>query len=191
MRRYVLPILVAAACAATTPTANFYALSIAGTPGAEKSAISLAVGPVSVPADVDRPQIVVSGGPNRAFIDENNRWISPLRSDIARVLAGDLSTQLGSPNISQAPRTLGVDADYRVAVDVQSFRSAPGESASLDAVWSVRRVRDGKIALGRTTLSEATADKSYDALAAAHSRAVAGLAKDIGEAVRVLVEYNV
>lgn len=191
MRRHVLSVfavlaLVLVGCATTTPNANFYTLSVAGVPAVAKSAVSLAVGPVSVPADVDRPQIVVSSGPNRAFIDENNRWLSPLRNDIARVLAGDLAALLGSPKVTPAARTLSADADYRVAVDVQDFRSAPGESASLDAVWSLRRSRDGKTVLGRTTLSEPTVDKSYDALAAAHSRVLAGMAKEIGEAVRTL-----
>jgi uncharacterized protein len=69
---------------------------------------------------------------------------------------------------------------------VQTFDSAPGEAAVLNAVWTVRRVRDGKAETGRTTAREAVQEKSYDALAAAHSRALTRLSRDIADAVRAL-----
>ncbi len=83
-------------------------------------------------------------------------------------------------------QTLSADADYRAGVDVQSFQSAPGEAAILDAVWTVRRTKDGKAETGRTTAREAVQEKGYDALAAAHSRALARLSRDIADAVRAL-----
>jgi uncharacterized lipoprotein YmbA len=83
-------------------------------------------------------------------------------------------------------QTLSAEADYRAAVEVQSFQSAPGEAALLDAVWTVRRSKDGKVETGRTTVRETVQEKSYDALAAAHSRALARLSQDIATAVRAL-----
>jgi hypothetical protein len=53
----------------------------------------------------------------------------------------------------------------------------------LDAVWTVRRTKDGKAETGRVTVREAVQEKSYDALAAAHSRALARLSRDIADAV--------
>jgi uncharacterized protein len=50
----------------------------------------------------------------------------------------------------------------------------------------VRRTKDGKTEAGRTALREPAQEKGYDALAAAHSRAVARLAQDIASAVRRL-----
>jgi uncharacterized lipoprotein YmbA len=69
---------------------------------------------------------------------------------------------------------------------VQGFDSAPGEAATLDAVWTVRRTKDGRTETGRTTVREAVQENGYDALAAAHSRAVARLSRDIADAVRAL-----
>ena len=57
---------------------------------------------------------------------------------------------------------------------------------NLDAVWAVGRTRDGASRTGRTTVREPAPDKGYDALAAAHSRAVARLSQDIADAVRAL-----
>ena len=66
------------------------------------------------------------------------------------------------------------------------FESAPGDAATLSALWTVRRVKDGKTDTGRTTDREPTSQKSFEALAAAHSRALVHLSTDIADAIRVL-----
>ena len=178
--------LVLATGCTSTPPSRFYTLSAATGPAASASNVSVAVGPVSVPADVDRPQIVVTTGSNEVKLDEFNRWASPLQNGIARVVAENLVMMLGTPRVTLYPQTLSADADYRAAIEVQSFASAPGEAALLDAVWTVRRMKDGKTETGRTTVREPVQDKGYEALAAAHSRAVARLSQDIAGAVRAL-----
>lgn len=62
----------------------------------------------------------------------------------------------------------------------------PGVSVTLDAVWTVRRSQGDKSRTGRTTVREPVSQQGYDALAAAHSRAVASLSKDITDAVLAL-----
>jgi uncharacterized lipoprotein YmbA len=91
---------------------------------------------------------------------------------------------LGTPRVTLSPQTPNID--YRAAIEVQRFESAPGEAATLDAVWTVSHDADGRSRTGRTTAREAASDKSYDALTAAHSRAVARLSRDIADAVRTL-----
>ena len=177
-------IILAAGCASTP--ARFYALSAVTTPAAAPSELSVAVGPVSVPAVVDRPQIVVSTGPNQVQLDEFNRWASPLQNNLARVVAENLVALLGTPRVTLYPQSLGTDAEYRAAIEVQRFESAPGEAATLDAVWTVRRAKDGKSETDRTTVREPAPEKGYDALAAAHSRALARLSQDIAAAVQAL-----
>ncbi len=174
-----------AACASSPPS-HFYTLSRTATPSAATSNLSVAVGPVSIPAIVDLPQIVVSTGPNQVTLNEYERWASPLQNNISRVVAEDLVAILGTPRVSLFQQSLNAAADYHVAIEVQSFESAPGEAATLNAVWIVRRTKDGKAETGRTTVREPPADKSYEALAAAHSRALAQMSKDIADAIRVL-----
>ena len=79
--------LVFASGCASTPPSRFYTLSAVAVPAAAPSNVSVAVGPVSVPADVDRPQFVVSAGPNQVRLDEFNRWASPLQNGISHVVA--------------------------------------------------------------------------------------------------------
>ena len=182
----VCALAVLATGCASTPPSRFYTLSAASGPAATSSRISVAVGPVSVPAVVDRPQIVVDIGPNQVRLEEFNRWAAPLQNNIARVVADNLVLMLGTPRVTLAAQSLSADADYRAAIEVQSFQSAPGEAAIVDAVWTVRRTKDGKTEPGRTTARETVQVKSYDALAAAHSRALARLSQDIAAAVRAL-----
>ena len=180
-----ISIVLATGCA-STPASRFYTLNAAGGPGGTSSNLSVVVGPVSVPAVVDRPQIVVSAGPNQVRMEEFNRWAAPLQNSIARVVADNLVLMLGTPRVTLSAQTLSADADYRAAIDVQRFESTPGEAAILDAVWTVRRTKDSKAETGRTTVREIVQEKSYDALAAAHSRALARLSRDIADAVRAL-----
>ncbi len=173
-----------------TPQSHLYTLSpsttAAGKSVESTSNLSVVVGPVSIPAIVDSPQIAVSLGPNQVWLDEFNRWASPLQNNIAHVIADNLVAMLGTPRVSLFPQPLNADADYRVAIDVQTFQSAPGEAATVAAMWVVRRVKDGKLLTGRSVLRETTQGKGYDALVAAHSRALARLSQDIADAIRAL-----
>ena len=178
--------LAALAVACASPASRFYTLSAAPGPSAPPSDLSVAVGPVTVPAAVDRPQMVVSTGPNQVRVDEFNLWVAPLQNNIARVVAENLVAMLGTPRVTLSPQTLSAGVDYRAVIEVQRFDSAPGEAATLDAVWTVTRARDGKAQTGRTTLREPATAQGYDALAAAHSRALARLSRDMADAVRAL-----
>jgi uncharacterized protein len=176
---------LSAGCASTP--SHLYTLSSSATatakPDVTSSTLAVVVGTVSIPAIVDVPQIVVRKGPNQVSLDEFNRWASPLRNNIAQVVAANLAAMLGTSHVSAA---LIGDADYRVAIDVQTFESAPGDAATLSALWTVRRVKDGKAETGRTAVREASTQMGYDALAAAHSRALSHLSQDIADAIRVL-----
>jgi uncharacterized lipoprotein YmbA len=138
------------------------------------------------PSIVDRPEFVVSTGPNEVRLDDFNRWAAPVQDGLSRAIAENLVAILGTPRVVRFPQTLAAEPDYRVAVEVRTFESTPGNSATLDAVWTVRRMKDGKTQTGRTSARETVAESGYDALAAAHSRAAARLSQDIARATVAL-----
>ena len=176
--------VLAAGC--SSPPAKFYTLSAAATPASTSSKLSIVVGPVAVPPVIDRPQIVVTTGANQVTIDEFNRWASSVQDNLARVVAENLAAILGTARVTQYQSALGVDAEYRVQIDVRNFESAPGKYASLDAVWTVRRLKDGKTETGRTGVREPVDGEGFEALAAAHSRGIAKMSQEIADAVRML-----
>ena len=174
--------LAATACGRSA-MARFYTLDSVATPDAGPLAsYAVVVGPVTVPSSVDRPEFVVQVTPNRVAVDEFNRWAGPLDESIARVVAGDLATQLGTPRVAAAPAA-NFEAAFRVTINVQRFDSIPGHEVLVDAVWTVRGAKGG-VRSGRTVAREAVTDASFDALAAAHSRALATVSGDIAAAIR-------
>jgi uncharacterized protein len=187
-RRFFHPIVVAfiaavaAGCASAQP--HFYTLDSTASPGgAPLGHVAIMVGPVSVPASVDQPQFVVQVADNRVDVEEFNRWASPLNESIARAIAGDLSAQLGSPNVTAAPLA-NFKPDYQVSVDVQRFESIRGQAAVIEAVWVVRQIASHRTRPGRTTVREPVQGDDFAALAAAHSRALATVSSAIAEAIR-------
>ena len=176
-------LLLVAGC--SSPISRFYSLTAAPTPAGTPSDLSVVVNPVIIPAAVDRAQMVISVGKNQVFVDEFNRWVGPLQNGIARVVAENLVALLGTPRVTVSTQTILLP-DYRVAIDVQRFDSALGEAATLDAFWTVTRLKDAKSQTGRTSLREPTTAPGYDGVAAAHSRALERLSRDIANAVQTL-----
>ncbi len=181
--------LAAALSGCASPPSQFYTLAATARPevGASPASYVVAVDSVGLPGTVDRPQFVVQKGPNRVAFDEFNRWAAPLATNIARTVAENLVVLLGTPQVVSGPLAPSFKPAYRVTVDIQRFESVPGEAATFDALWQVRRVgadADAGATIGRTTLREPVQGEGYDALAAAHSRAIAGMSRDIAAAIR-------
>jgi uncharacterized lipoprotein YmbA len=174
---------VALSACGTSATPRFYSLASSATPnGAPSMQTAVMVGPVSVPAAVDQPQFVVQVAPNQVEVDEFNRWDAPLVDSIARAVAGDLSVLLADPNVATTPLA-DFNPAYTVIINVQRFESVKGEDALMDAVWVVRTAA-GQTRSGRTVARETVQGEGFDALAAAHSRAVTKLSEDIAAAIR-------
>jgi uncharacterized protein len=181
-------VLLAAVGCGTSAPARFYTLDATATPsGGPALAASVLVGPVTIPSSVDRPQFVAAIAPNRVDIDDFNRWAAPLEDSIARVVADDLTTLLGTPDVAVAPMA-NFEPTYRVTIDVQRFESIPGEAALIDALWTLRATADGAKRTGRTVARESVQGEGFDALAGAHSRALARLSVDIAAAIRAAAD---
>jgi uncharacterized lipoprotein YmbA len=176
-------VLLGLGCGSSAPS-RFYTLdSTATTSSSPPASYGVLVGPVSVPGAVDRAEFVVQIAPNRVEIEEFHRWAAPLSEGIARTVAGDLTVLLGTPDVAVAPFA-NFEPAYRVTIDVQRFESKPGESVLVEAVWTVRSTTGGAVRSGRSVAREDVGGAGYEALAAAHSRAVAKLSADVAAAIR-------
>lgn len=180
-------ILALLAGCSRSPRVTFYTLSSVS-PAAEGGPlpISVTVGPASLPALVDQPQLVVRSGPNRVEILESSRWAEPLRSGIPRIMAADLTLLLPQARVSAYPQNAGSEADYRVQVDIQRFEMTAGEGVELELLWTVRRTGEGIPKSGRSVVSEPAGAGGYDLLVAAQSRALAVACRDLEGALRSL-----
>src|SRR5271168_3276769 len=174
-----IALVIAALSGGSTATAD-------GTPSTPATVM---VGPVTIPASVDQPEFVVQISPNRVEVDEFNRWVSPLNDGIARAVAGDLVVLLGTPDVTGS-QLANFPPDYRVTIDIQRFESTQGRGVTVEAVWTVRKTAGGETRSGRTVASENAQGQGFDALAAAHSQAIARMSADIAAAIRAEAEQK-
>lgn len=189
-------VLCLAACA-TSPRTNFYTLSTEPEQGAKPAAapgagaatrgarIQVSIVQVAIPEIVDRRQLVVRTAPNRVEIADFHQWAEPLRLGIARALVQDLATQLDAGFVVLIGEPFGLVPEVRVSLDVQKLEAVRGESVTLQTVWSVRPAK-GEVRTGRSSAEERVASNDYAAIAAAYSRALARVARDIGAAIAAL-----
>ncbi|CAM5393265.1 PqiC family protein [Eoetvoesiella caeni] len=152
-----------AGCAAP-PASQYYTLmpaSKAATPQTlHNGKYAIRVLPVSVPEQVDRPQIVL-GTPNSAEVTllNGSLWASPLSDEIRQALSSELSAQLGVLSIPAGPVPDKL-ALWRIGVTVQRFDSLYGRHALLDASWRLEQQgrEDGSLKLCRTVLQVPVAE---------------------------------
>ena len=91
------------------------------------------------------------------------------------------ATPLGLPDFD-VPR----ERTYVGIIDLQRFDSTLGDAATLDVLWTVRLAGSGKLRGGRSVVREAAGVDGYDALVAAHARALASVSRDIAQAIDAL-----
>jgi uncharacterized lipoprotein YmbA len=170
---------------------RFYTLAPAGLPALAAGAgtgsqqrDSVAIGPVRVPEALDRTQMVVREGPNRVEILDQHRWAGSLRSEIARALAAGVGAQLPQAQVSVHDGQAGRNAAYRVAVDIERFDAAVGDSVAVQALWTIRQEGGKELRSGRFAASEPTGPGGYDAVAAAYARALAAMSAQVADAFK-------
>ena len=178
--------LALAACGGTPVRESFYTLSSAGSAGAAapSSGPAIFVGPVSVPESVDRRQMVLRTGANQVEISEQYLWAEPLKSAIPRVIGDTLSRELGTSRVLTSRSGAALPVDYRIAIEIQRFDSSLDEGATVDAVWTITAAQGGSRRTGRTRATEPAASHDPAALAAAHSRALDRVGREIAAALR-------
>jgi uncharacterized lipoprotein YmbA len=178
--------LAAAGGCARSPGVTFYTLTALApeSPAPTTDPPAVAVGPVTLPELVDRPQLVIRVAANRVDMLETHRWAESLKSEIPRVLAENLARLLRPARVSAYQQNESKEAEYRVLVDIQRFETTPGEGVTVEALWSVRRAAVGAPPRkGRSLVREPAQGGGYDALTAAHSRALAAISGDIARAL--------
>jgi uncharacterized lipoprotein YmbA len=133
--------------------------------------------PVSVPAQVDQPQLVVRQGGQGVAVLQGERWVAPLGDELRSALSADLTRDFRAQDVSGLA-SQGKGA-VRIKLDVRRFESVPGSYAFIDAAWSVRPLKGGEPLACTSRISE-TVGTGYDALVQGHQQAVTRLAGQIG-----------
>jgi len=93
---------------------------------------------IGIPAAMDNLSLVVRQGDGRLMILGEDRWTGSLSSQLSTALSQSLTQRLGMPPLQKLTADAAMASVIKVQLDVQRFDLIPGQSVSLDAVWSVR-----------------------------------------------------
>jgi uncharacterized lipoprotein YmbA len=142
------------------------------------------VGPVSIPAYLDRSSIVVRTGEGEVELSDECRWAEPLRDGIGRTLAENLSAMIPTDAVVVFPWHTPWTVQYRVTVDILRLDGALDGPAVLHARWRLLGT-DGKVlAVRMVQLEERVTEPTFAALVAAQSRLLASVSQDIAAQIR-------
>lgn len=170
----------------TQEPTRFYVLSpLPAAQGVVVPGPSLGVGPVSLPAYLDRPHIVTRTGTNELLLADFARWGEPLSDLVPRTLSESLSALLGAERVRAFPWSTAEAVDCQVVVDVLRFDADEGGAAVLEADWALLGSGRRELSRGRSTRREPVETVGHGAVVAAESRALQGLAREIAAAARV------
>lgn len=101
-----------------------------------ESDLTIGIGPVELPAYLDRASIVTRSGSHRLKIDDNQRWAGPLQEEIMRVLKSDLAVRTGAVRVVTYPWHHDSTPTLQVRLNVLSFEG-DGRNVVLDAQWDL------------------------------------------------------
>lgn len=171
---------------ASPPTSYWVLAAVPGRP-AEEPRHFVGVGPIELPAYLERSEIVTRVGDNQLRVSEFDHWGEQLGDSFERTLARNLEVLV--------PGTVGVvfpwkgptRVQYRVTGVVTRFEVVDGRSAHLEATWTLTRASDGQM-LGRGSWSDAEPLDARGTAAgvAALSRALAALSREIAKPLAAL-----
>jgi hypothetical protein len=149
--------------------------------------VSVSIATVEIPDYMDRPQIVTRESGNELKLAEFDRWAGSLSDNIAAVLAENLGLLLGTERVFAYPPVSGEKADFSLALRVLRLECAPGDQVLLKAQWTLLAGPERKEAATRvTTFSERLNDRDYRTMAAAISRILGEVSREIAREITAL-----
>ncbi|WP_066980358.1 PqiC family protein [Methylomonas lenta] len=155
------------ACASSPPT-HFYTLeSQSRPPATTTSAIAkkplIGIGPLSLPALLDRNQIVTRTEDSSIQLAEFDQWAAPLKDNVIAVLSENVSILQPNAIVRAYPWSIYGNVDYRVIIDITRFDTQLGKWVNLEASWVIMEETTlAIISNGQVKLQSPLNDASYN-----------------------------
>ena len=176
------------ACAATPP-AHFYTLEAQSPPPAATTETNakkplIGIGPLSLPALLDRRQIVTRAEDNSLQMAEFELWAAPLKDNVIAVLSKNVAALQPNAMVKAYPWSAYGNADYRVIIDINRLDTQLGKSANLEATWAIMMEKNHTlVGNGQAKIAQPLNDASYAGAAQALSKLLARLSQQLSSAL--------
>jgi uncharacterized lipoprotein YmbA len=184
-------LLVLGGCLSTPPT-RFYTLptlpDVSSSAAMGERALTIGVGPVTLPPYLDRPQIVTRASEAQLHLAEFDQWAASLHDTVARVLAENLSLLMPTARVMLHPWPRTTEIDQQVMVEVTRFDRTMGGEVVLVARWSLLDAAGQELTLRKARFSTPAGGPEYEATVTAMGRALETLSRDIAATVQSIAQ---
>ena len=179
-------IIVCSGCRSITPSVSYYILNSLADPSTSpvdadgNLTKTVGINPIELPGYLNRAQMVKRTGPNQLEVSSRHRWADYPDRMIQRVLGDNLQMLMADARVYSAPWPAGLKPDVTVDVTFLELIGTTDKKMLLNAVWTITGNGDPS-PTHRTTLSETIAGADFDDLAAAHSRVLEVLCREVAD----------
>jgi hypothetical protein len=145
----------------------------------------IGLGPVRIPAYLDRPQIVTALSNQEYKLAEDQRWAERLDDTVRRVLTENLVNLVPTEQIVFHPWAPQQKLDAQISVDIQAFHADATGQVRLSALWTIKSAVSGPYQR-KFSCRQPASTTDYARIAAAQSACLGSLSREIAEAVQKL-----
>jgi len=165
----------------TSPAPNLYIIEPMTTLASTRidNDLSIGVGPVTLPAHLDRKEIVTHDQRYRVNSAEFDRWAEPLDHNITNALAENLSVLIPSDRVIAYPWDSAHNFDFTVQVRVITFGANPNGEVVLSASWAIYDAANAPSGLTKKRYAVPRRGNDMVTLVAAMSQTIEQLSRDI------------
>lgn len=181
-------LLLLSGCASSTPP-HYYTLVTAADsapPAVAAAPFVIRIHPVTVPEQLNQPQLVTRKGDGEMVMSDDALWASPLPDEMRSALTGQLERLLNTTEISglTPPQDKPV---VGISVAVQRFDAWPGNRASIAVTWRLSFAAGSaeEQLLTCRTQHQQTARGGDAGLVSAQQSLMREVAQDMAESIRM------
>lgn len=152
-------------------------------PGAGTGGPLVGLGPIKIPAYLDRPQIVTAASGQQYHLSESHRWAERLDENIARVSAQNLAELIPSDRILMHPWPREPKPDAQLAVNIQEMHVDPAGQVRMSALWSLKLAGD-QLYNHRFSCQQPASLTDYSRMVEVESECLARLNREMAAAIQ-------
>lgn len=186
----VLTLIFFFGCAGKSDPANFYQIA----PSIEITSQDIfdaadpvpliGVGPIYLPAYLNRPQIVTRSGNSRLHLAEFDKWAEPLEETVNRMILSELTRHLKDRDIAPVPWELKPDSAGQLIVTILRMDTSAEGDAVLAARWTLKN-QEGTMILSKISSFRKPLEKmdNIEAIVTSQATNIESLCRELADAI--------
>ena len=134
-----LVFFLVAGCLGRSPDVRHFVLGVSNSSVATSRSTELAVliGPVRLPAYLERPQMATLEEDGEIVLDEFGRWLGGFEENFLRAITLGIARELGSNRVASAPSKAPFPFDYQIRLHVDDMILQDGKVLAVRIRWAL------------------------------------------------------